>query len=69
MNESHFISLIKAITYRLLGSFITFIGSFLFTKKITLSLGIAVFDFFFKILLYYIHERIWLFYIKKHKYT
>lgn len=57
--EIRTLSLVKAITYRLLGSLTTFVGCYFFTGKATISLGVSVFDFVAKILLYYVHERIW----------
>jgi uncharacterized membrane protein len=57
--ETKILSLIKAISYRILGSMVTFIGCYVFTGKWSISLGVSIFDFAAKIVLYYIHERIW----------
>jgi adenylylsulfate kinase len=57
--ETRTISLIKAISYRIFGSLTTFFACFIFTGKPFISLGVSVFDFFFKIVLFYVHERIW----------
>ena len=57
--ETRTLSLIKAVTYRLLGSLTTFAGCYFFTGKLTVSFGVSVFDFLAKIMLYYAHERIW----------
>jgi len=57
--NSHLISLLKATTYRVLGSLATFLISYLLTKRADLSLGIAGIDFFGKIALYYLHDRVW----------
>jgi len=57
--ETKILSLIKAISYRILGSMVTFIGCYVFTGKWSISLGVSVFDFFAKIVLFYVHERIW----------
>jgi uncharacterized membrane protein len=57
--NSHYISLLKALTWRVLGSVSTFIISWTLTKRIDISIGIASIEFFGKIGLYYIHERIW----------
>ena len=59
MNEPRTISLIKSISYRMFGTLVTFIGCYLFTGKIVLSAGVGVFDFFAKIILFYLHERAW----------
>lgn len=52
-------SLIKALTYRISGSFITGIITYFATDKIELALGIGFFDIFLKIIFYYLHERLW----------
>jgi hypothetical protein len=57
--ETKTISFAKAISYRLLGSLLTFIGCYIFTGKWSISLGVSIFDFFAKITLYYVHERVW----------
>jgi uncharacterized membrane protein len=57
--ETKILSLIKAISYRILGSMVTFIGCYIFIGKWSISLGVSIFDFVAKIVLYYIHERIW----------
>jgi len=53
------IALYKAITYRLLGSMITFLISWLLTKSFKVSLSISVLEVLGKIALYYVHERVW----------
>jgi len=57
--ETRTVSLLKAISYRIFGSLVTFLACFIFTGKPFISLGVSVFDFFAKIVLFYIHERIW----------
>jgi len=57
--NNHIISLLKAITYRVLGSLATFFISYFLTKRADLSIGIASIDFFGKIILYYVHDRVW----------
>lgn len=52
-------SLLKAISYRILGSLATILISFMLTQEINLSLSIGALDLFGKIGLYYLHERIW----------
>ena len=53
------LSLLKALSYRTLGTASTFIISFLFTKNAVVSLGIAALEFVFKVALYYFHDRVW----------
>jgi len=57
--ETRTVSLLKAISYRILGSITTFLACFFFTGKPFISLGVSVFDFFAKTILYYVHERAW----------
>ena len=52
-------SIAKAVLYRVIGVVGTAIIVFLFTRKIEMSLGIAVADFCAGVALYYIYERLW----------
>jgi len=52
-------SFIKALTWRLLATCTTFLIAFIFTGRINVSLGIAITEAITKIILYYIHERLW----------
>ena len=49
----------KTITWRILASTDTFVLSFLFLNDIKSSVAIVSFEFFSKMILYYIHERVW----------
>lgn len=66
--ESPARSLAKAFTYRILAMFATFMISFVLFKRLTNksldeiignSLLIAILDFVAKIIIYYLHERLW----------
>jgi uncharacterized membrane protein len=57
--ESHPRSLVKAISWRLVGSMDTFILSWLITGKLRFAFSIAGVETITKILLYYFHERAW----------
>jgi uncharacterized membrane protein len=57
--ESHPRSLLKAVSWRILGSIDTFVLSLLFTHKPFLAASIAGTETITKILLYYFHERAW----------
>ena len=59
MRESHTRSLMKAISYRICGTFTTMFISFLVVHEIDYAFYIGVFDFVSKIIVFYIHERIW----------
>jgi uncharacterized membrane protein len=53
------ISLVKALTYRILGTLITAGIAFLYTQRIGLSTAIGATDFIAKISAYFIHEELW----------
>jgi uncharacterized membrane protein len=57
--ESHYRSLVKAVSYRVLGSAATAMIVYLLSHKPLLSLGTGILDMVTKIGLYYLHERIW----------
>ena len=57
--ESQFRSLFKTISWRVIASTTTFLLVLLFTRKVTLSLGIGAAEVISKMLFYYLHERVW----------
>lgn len=57
--ESRRRSLTKAVTWRATGTLDTFIVSLLLTGEPKIAVSIASVEFFTKIFLYYLHERIW----------
>ncbi len=59
ISESHLRSLVKAVSWRILGSIISIIISFFLTHQLSVALAIGAIDFFCKIVLFYAHERIW----------
>lgn len=59
MRVSHRRSLIKTLTFRLLATISTMLVVYIFTKELTLSIGIGVVETVTKLLLYYYHERLW----------
>jgi len=59
MTEGHIRSLAKAFSWRVTGSIGTFIVAYIMTGKAILSFSISFIEFFAKIFLYYLHERIW----------
>jgi uncharacterized membrane protein len=58
-HENHRRSLIKAATWRLLGSIDTFLLSWFWTGNTKAAGAIALTEVITKIALYYFHERIW----------
>ncbi|MCP9221377.1 DUF2061 domain-containing protein [Erythrobacter sp. LQ02-29] len=57
--EAHSRSLVKAISWRLLGSLDTFILGFIFTGSARAAGAIAGTEVLTKMVLYYLHERAW----------
>jgi uncharacterized membrane protein len=57
--EGHGRSFIKAVSWRTVGTIDTFIISFFVTGKLSLAGGIASIEVVTKILIYYLHERVW----------
>lgn len=59
LSDSKRKSLYKTISWRFIATFTTFIISWVITGSLTIGLGIATFEFWAKLVLYYYHERIW----------
>jgi uncharacterized membrane protein len=57
--EAHARSLLKAVSWRVVGSIDTFVISFFVTGRLTVALSIASVETFTKIAIYYFHERAW----------
>lgn len=58
--ESHYRSIVKAITWRAGGTVVTFAVAWILTGNISLSAGIGILDTVIKIGAYYVHERLWI---------
>jgi uncharacterized membrane protein len=57
--EAHSRSLLKAVSWRLLGSIDTFVISYFVTGRLVFAASIASVETFTKIMLFYFHERAW----------
>ncbi len=57
--ESHKRSILKAVTWRVIATLVTFLVAYLFTKEVVLSMSIGFGDALIKIFAYYSHERLW----------
>lgn len=57
--DSHARSIAKALSYRVLGSLSTAGLVYLFTGNVKASLGAGAADSVVKIVLYFLHERVW----------
>lgn len=52
-------SIVKALSWRIVGTLDTLVVSYFVTGKIFLAASIASVDFLTKLVLYFFHERIW----------
>jgi adenylylsulfate kinase len=59
MTESNTRSIIKAVSYRFLGSATTGLIFYILTGKAGLSVGAGALDVVLKIGVYFLHERLW----------
>ena len=59
MFEQRYRSLAKAVSWRATGTIDTIVISFLVTGKVKLAVSIGVIEVFTKVLLFYLHERVW----------
>ncbi|HMA70299.1 MAG TPA: DUF2061 domain-containing protein [Xanthobacteraceae bacterium] len=57
--EGHGRSFAKAVSWRTVGTIDTFIISFFVTGKVSLAGTIASIEVMTKIMIYYLHERVW----------
>ena len=60
MKEHHYRSIVKGATWRVCASLDTIILSYLFTGQISSALKIGAVEVLTKILLFYVHERLWM---------
>jgi uncharacterized membrane protein len=52
-------SVLKAISWRIVGTIDTMVISYFITGKVSLALSIGSLEVFTKTILYYFHERVW----------
>jgi adenylylsulfate kinase len=52
-------SLLKSISWRIIATLTTTLLVFAFTQNLVISAGVGGIEFFLKIAIYYVHERIW----------
>ena len=57
--ESHYRSIVKAITWRAGGTVVTFAVVWILTRELPLAIGIGLLDTVIKVGAFYAHERIW----------
>ncbi len=59
MNETKFRSFVKAISWRVLATTITFTIAYLLTGETVIALEIGFLDLIVKLAVYFVHERVW----------
>lgn len=59
MKEKHYRSVIKAISWRTVGTIDTMIVSFFITGNLVMAVSIGSVEVLTKMVLYYVHERAW----------
>jgi len=57
--ETHTRSVLKAVSWRTLGTLDTFVISWFLTGRVDIAGSIAALEFLTKIAWYYLHERLW----------
>jgi uncharacterized membrane protein len=57
--DAHSRSIIKALSWRAFGTIATVLIVFAFTRRIVISLGVGAVELITKLVLYYLHERVW----------
>ena len=58
-SEKSYRSIVKAVSWRIIGTFDTVIISFLIVGNIKFAFSIGAVELFTKMSLYYLHERAW----------
>ncbi len=59
MRESHLRSVLKAITYRIVGTITIGVLAYSVTSDFGISFAIAALEPLVKTIVYYLHERVW----------
>jgi len=59
MRDAHLRSILKSISWRIVGTFDTIALSYIITGQLKIAITIGAVELLTKILFYYLHERIW----------
>jgi uncharacterized membrane protein len=57
--DAHHRSILKALSWRVLATVATILIVFAFTRRPVLSIGVGAVEVVVKVILYYLHERVW----------
>ena len=58
--ESHIRTLIKSVSWRVLGTLTTMVVTFSITNSLSVATAVGVIELLAKVVLFYLHERIWI---------
>ncbi|MDO9208375.1 MAG: DUF2061 domain-containing protein [Sulfuricurvum sp.] len=59
MRDKHYRSVLKAVSWRTVGTIDTMVIAFFITGNLIWALSIGSIEVFTKMILYYFHERVW----------
>lgn len=59
MVDHHYRSLLKGVSYRIIGTITTVAITYTFTRQTGTALTVGLVDVLVKVLIYYLHERAW----------
>ena len=65
--DSHLRSIVKTFSWRILATVTTMAVAYAITGQLDTAIAIGSIEFVLKLLLYYVHERMWLFVPKRSK--
>jgi uncharacterized membrane protein len=57
--ETHVRSVAKAVSWRIVATLTTVLLVYVFTRNLVVSGGVGVTELLSKLLIYYVHERVW----------
>ncbi len=59
-NDTKTRTILKALSWRMLGTATTIVVAWVITGEIKVAAGLGITDALIKLVLYYLHERVWL---------
>ena len=59
MNKENLRALLKSLTYKSLSTISTFLAAWLVTGSLAIGMTLGIFEVTFKLLLYFLHEKVW----------
>lgn len=65
--KGHLLSLIKGISWRIVGSIDTMMIAYLVTGKVHMAISIGSVEVFTKVFLFYVHDRAWEHFLNRKK--